>query len=97
MLHGETLTLKCSYSREFFDFAWLAGDRRIYHAAIHSSEVITDYVNERIQRYEFEGNSHKITIAVNKSMDDNETFTCRVAFVTGITDESEKLYPILSK
>ena len=38
--------LKCSYSTEFIDFAWLAGDQRIYHAKMQNSEIVTDDVND---------------------------------------------------
>ena len=97
VLHGETVTLKCSYSIEFYDMAWLAGDQRIYHASRQTSEIVTGDVSERIQNHEFEGNSHKITVVVNKTKDENKTFTCRVATFTGISDDSEILPSILSK
>ena len=97
VLHLETLMLKCSYSTEFYDFAWLAGNQRIYHANMQNSEIVTDDVNERIQYHVFEGNSHSIAFKINKSNDENETFTCRVAITTAIIQDSETLHSILGE
>ena len=91
------MTLKCSYSTEFYELAWLAGDKRIYPATRETSEKLTDDVSERIQSNVFEGNSHRITIMINKTEDENKPFTCKVATFTGRSDDSELIPSVLSK
>ena len=97
MLHGETVTLKCSYSVELTQITWFAGHERLYRASVEDSVMVIDDINERIKNHDFEGNSHKITITVNKIDDENKLFKCSVAGTTGISKECESLHPILSK
>ena len=97
VLHGETLTLSCNYPKEIYDMAWLDGGHQIFHAAMPSSGPVTDYINERIEHHVFEGNSHKISITVNKIHDENIIFTCRISTDTGPLEDSHSLHPILSK
>ena len=97
VLHGETLTLKCRCSSEIYEILWLAGDRIIYRASRHSSEMVTKDVNERIQNHEYDGDSQKITITVNKTEDEKIIFKCRVATRTGISESSENLNSILGE
>ena len=62
-----------------------------------TSEIATHYVSERIQSHDFKGNSHSMAIKINKSKDENNTFTCKVEILTGIIQDSETLHSILGE
>ena len=96
VVHGQHLSLQCSYNVNFFQLSWLMGSRQIYRALDSGSGPESDVIDNMIENVIYDGKSMEMIIKVNKKEYDDHTFTCKVTTTTSIGEDSETLQPILS-